>query len=228
MIKSLKLKIFSLNLLFTITLMILFVLIKEQVVNYITFLRDTYPKLLELQTNLSNNVTSYLPDLQSSLNLMTKTATKFLIIQYLVIPLTLFIIWIIFQGVIFYLLSNQKYIKKYLIKFVLTTLPFYLVILLLVRFIFTITPLVFFIALILLMYPLILLYLDKLKEWFNYKLILLYLLLLLLVFFFFVFSILTIISLLSQLNFILPLIVLILIILLISLLEIYFAKKVLK
>ena len=130
MLNYLKLRIFSLNVLFSTSLIILFLLIKDQITNYLNFLRESSPKLLELQTAIQNNVTENIAILQSSLAEITETASGFFWFQYVLMPLLILVLFILFQGYIFYLLSNSKDLKKYLIRFSIITIPAHIILLL--------------------------------------------------------------------------------------------------
>lgn len=241
MLKHLKLKIFSLNVLFSTILIILFLLIKEQIMNYLQFLKEATPKLSELQTALQNNLTENIPNLQTSISEITKTATKFMLFEYLLIPLLLFIFWVLFQGLIFYYLSNSKDIKKYLIRFAIITLPFYLFFIAILKFLSFSHPIISAIIVIVIFYYLLIIYLklDKpiklaLKEAFNsllkLKLILIYLLLIFLVILYLIIKLLIIISIMGEVygsRMLITLILLLIFILLISLTQLWFSKKVL-
>ncbi|MBU0929983.1 MAG: hypothetical protein KJ623_02840, partial [Nanoarchaeota archaeon] len=153
-----KIKIFSMNVLFFVSLIILFVLIKEQIVNYVTFLRDATPKLAELQTALSQNVTTNIAEAQTTINSITSQASNFMLYQYLLIPLVLFIIWVLFQGNIFFILSKSKNLKNYILKFALITIPFCLVTIILFKFL--LFNWIFLIILFFMLYYLLILYLN--------------------------------------------------------------------
>jgi len=241
MLKYLRLKVFSLNVLFSASLVILFLLIKEQIMNYLQFLKETSPKLLELQTAIQNNLTENMPNLQTSINELTKTATKFMLFQYLLIPLLLFIFWVLFQGLVFYYLSDSKDIKKYLIRFSIVTLPFYLLFLIILKSILSYNSIIFIALFLIILYYLLIVYLklDKpikiaLKEALNsllkLKLILIYLLLFFLVIIYLIIKLLVIISIMGEvygLRFLISIILLLIFILLISLAQLWFSKKVL-
>lgn len=231
-------KIFFLNTLFSTSLIILFLLIKDQITNYLSFLKDSYPKLLELQSSLQTNITTNIANAQSSLELMTKTAFKFMLFQYLLIPLTLFILYILFQGYIFYILSEAKDFKAYFKRFIVITIPIYLVFLIILFFFSSFIPI--FLFLILVYYTLILyLNLDTpikkaLKESLHLclriKPFLIYLLILFLIVLYLIIKFVVVISILGQiefLRFLITAIVLLLFIFLISLTEVWFSKKIL-
>lgn len=240
MFKYKTLKIFFINILFSISLITLFLLIKEQIMNYLQFLKDTAPKLSELQTALQNNLTENVPALQTSINELTKTATKFMLFQYLLIPLLLFIFWVLFQGLVFYYLSNSKDIKKYLARFSMVTIPFYLFFLILIKFVLLYNYLMFVVLFLIIIYYLLILYLnlDKpikiaLKEVLNSllkpELILIYLLLVFLVILYLITKLLIIISIMGEVyesRFLISLALLIIFILLISLTQVWFSKKI--
>lgn len=229
--KSKLLKTFFLNTLFSSSLIILFLLIKEQITNYLGFLKETSPKLLEMQTALQTNATSNIGTLQSSLSQISQEATKFYLFYYILIPLVIFVLFVLFQGLIFYFLSNSKDLKKYMIRFITVTIPFYLLLLLIIKFfnIYLLIPL-FFVG-----YYLIILYLNlnnPLKQALkkslnlNIKLFLIYILLIILLVLYLVAKFLLIISLIGWINIIAPLLTLLLFIFLFSLAEIWFSKKV--
>lgn len=235
--KSLKLKIFSLNLLFSTCLIILFLLIKEQIINYIKFLKESAPKLIELQTALAQNITSNIVDLQNSINDITKNVTNFMLFQYLLMPLILFILWVLFQGIIFYLLTNSKNIKKYFLKFSLITLIFFVITILLIKFILLSIPILFFIIFFVLFYYLLLLYLNlnkplkvalKTSLKFNLKLFLIYLLLILLISLCLLLEFILILSILGGNYFSLVILLptFLILLLLLTLVEIYFSKNI--
>ena len=235
--KSLKLKIFSLNLLFSTSLIFLFLLIKGQIVNYTAFLKSSAPKLMELQTALAQNITINIADAKSSIELMTKTATNFMFFQYLIMPLLLFALYLIFNSYIFYILSGAADYKAYLKRFILITFPVYLIFLIVALFFNSFIPIFLFLILV---YLTLVLYLnlDKpikkaLKELLNKSLtiksILIYLLLLLLALFYLIVKFIVIISIIGQIGFprfLITISVFLLVIFLISLTEIWFSKSI--
>jgi len=238
MLNYLKLRIFSLNVLFSTSLIILFLLIKDQITSYLNFLKEASPKLLELQAAIQNNVTENIATLQSSLKEIIKTASGFFWFQYVLMPLLILVLFILFQGYIFYLLSNSKDLKKYLIRFSIITIPAH-IILLLVLFSFN-SFIPAFLFLILVYYILVLyLNLDKpikkaLKESLNsclkIKPFLIYLLILFLIIIYLILKLVVIISILGQIEFsrfLITLVMLLLSIFLITMTEIWFSKKVL-
>ena len=238
MLNYLKLRIFSLNVLFSTSLIILFLLIKDQITSYLNFLKEASPKLLELQAAIQNNVTENIATLQSSLKEIIKTASGFFWFQYVLMPLLILVLFILFQGYIFYLLSNSKDLKKYLIRFSIITIPAH-IILLLVLFSFN-SFIPAFLFLILVYYILVLyLNLDKpikkaLKESLNsclkIKPFLIYLLILFLIIIYLILKFVVIISILGQIEFsrfLITLVMLLLSIFLITMTEIWFSKKVL-
>ena len=182
-----------------------------------------------------------MPTLQTSINELTKTATKFMLFQYLLIPLLLFIFWVLFQGLVFYYLSDSKDIKKYLIRFSIVTLPFYLLFLIILKSILSYNSIIFIALFLIILYYLLIVYLKldrpikiALKEALNsllkLKLILIYLLLFFLVIIYLIIKLLVIISIMGEvygLRFLISIILLLIFILLISLAQLWFSKKVL-
>ncbi|MFA5176273.1 MAG: hypothetical protein WC413_03385 [Candidatus Nanoarchaeia archaeon] len=195
MIKKTKFKkLFTINILFTVFLISISLFIKKQMSSYIQKLTLVSYQIQNIQQSLQENITSNIAAANTQLTDLNSMISNMVYFWYIFIPLSFFIIWCIFQSYNFYTLSKEKNFKKYLLRFSIITIPFYLIIIFILSKLFNqlsefslIFSIIYLIILLILPYFLLLSYLNInsikniLKSAKNWKLILLYFVLILLI-----------------------------------------------
>lgn len=116
-------KIFFIEMLFFSLTTLTIILTKLKLKAYILQIQLLSP----LVNELSQQETINLAALQSTMSLIKPLLSKYLLLQYLIAPLIIFILFILTQGFIWQTLSNQKFNLKYYFKFTIISIPLLLI-----------------------------------------------------------------------------------------------------
>ncbi len=123
MIKFLKqnYKTFLLDILLVSLITTLLVLVREIMKYYMDKIQTYIPQINELSTTLSTqNLTSYNPEqVESTLNLVNTYIQRIEILQYIILPLTIILLWILLQGLVWKLINKTSFKR-----FAVVSIPF--------------------------------------------------------------------------------------------------------
>lgn len=121
--KNSFIKIFFTEIVFFSLISLIIILIKLKLKEYILQIQLLSP----LVNELSQQETINLASLQSTMDLIKPLLSKYLLLQYFIAPLIIFILFILTQGFIWQTLSNQKFNLKYYFKFTILSIPLLLI-----------------------------------------------------------------------------------------------------
>ena len=118
--------------LFFISLFILLNYSRNKIQSYLKLIQQYIPQLDVVQSLLRESTT--LENLEQSNLLLEKISSvmnEALFFGYLIIPLSIFILWVVFQGLSYKLISENNFSKildyKFFMKFLILTLPFFII-----------------------------------------------------------------------------------------------------
>src|SRR3989344_8398191 len=116
-----KYKPFLLDTLLVSLITVLLVLTREIMKYYLDKIQTYIPQINELSTTLSTqNLTSYNPEqVESTLNLVNTYIQRIEILQYLILPLTIILLWILIQGLVWKLINKTSFKR-----FAIVSIPF--------------------------------------------------------------------------------------------------------
>ena len=116
-----KYKPFLLDTLLVSLITVLLVLTREIMKYYLDKIQTYIPQINELSTTLSTqNLTSYNPEqVESTLNLVNTYIQRIEILQYLILPLTIILLWILLQGLVWKLINKTSFKR-----FAIVSIPF--------------------------------------------------------------------------------------------------------
>src|SRR3989344_1575678 len=99
----------------------LLVLVREIMKYYMEKIQIYIPQINELSATLSTqNLTSYNPEqVESTLNLVNAYIQRIEILQYIILPLTIIILWILLQGLVWKLINKTSFKR-----FAIVSIPF--------------------------------------------------------------------------------------------------------
>jgi len=117
-------------LVFSLLFFLLFV--REKMSGYIMSLQNYAPLLVDVQTESVGQLDTIMPTINSLL-------TKVYLFQYFIIPLTIFLIWCLFQGYVWKVLNKNK-----ILKFSLLSLPLIFLLILLISYSFNVLSFAFY------------------------------------------------------------------------------------
>ncbi len=130
-VKSRFILVFIPDLLLSVSFFYFLFYAKNKLYSYLSLIQSYTPQITELKSALENNSVDYsrLDNLISNMNLLN---TKSLFLIYFLVPLVLFIIFVIFEGISFKApgIKNLKELidLKYFLKFSVLTLPLFFII----------------------------------------------------------------------------------------------------
>src|SRR3989344_5625264 len=116
-----KYKPFLLDSVLVSLITVLLVLTREIMKYYLDKIQTYIPQINELSTTLSTqNLTSYNPEqVESTLNLVNTYIQRIEILQYLILPLTIILLWILLQGLVWKLINKTSFKR-----FAIVSIPF--------------------------------------------------------------------------------------------------------
>lgn len=124
--------LFLLDLFFTLTLLLFSYFSMKKISFYILEISNANPQLLDIQSQLTGNLTNYNSTILSSTLSSVQSAVDGLYnLQYFIIPISLFLIWTIFQGLIYYFIEKTNFLN-FTKKFILITISVYIIFLTLI------------------------------------------------------------------------------------------------
>ena len=134
MIKKYKdiLLTFFLDLALVFSLLFFLLFVREKMSGYIMSLQNYAPLLVDVQTESVGQLDTIMPTINSLL-------TKVYLFQYFIIPLTIFLIWCLFQGYVWKVLNKNK-----ILKFSLLSLPLIFLLILLISYSFNVLSFAFY------------------------------------------------------------------------------------
>ena len=114
-------KPFLLDILLVSLITSLLVIVREIMKDYMEKIQTYIPQINELSNTLSTqNLTSYSPEnVESTLNLVNTYIQRIEILQYIILPLTIILLWIFLQGLVWKLIN-----KTSLKRFAIASIPF--------------------------------------------------------------------------------------------------------
>ncbi|GEM_PF-3389949 len=122
--------VFFFDLLFTFFLFAFILYARNKIYSYLSEIQNYSPQILEIKSSLENNSANY-AQLENLIDNFDVLTTKSLFFTYLIIPLVMFLIFVVFQG-LSYKYLNIKNLKEildfnYLLKFSILTLPLFFI-----------------------------------------------------------------------------------------------------
>lgn len=122
-----------LDIIFFTLVFFLLVYAREKLKAYILAIQSFTPQIIAVQQALQESV-SRISELESLLTAISPLVQRALIFQYVIIPLALFLLWCIFQSIIWKEITEkiplQKEHRNYFLRFVLLSIPIFLITLL--------------------------------------------------------------------------------------------------
>ena len=135
-----------LDIIFFTLVFFLLVYAREKLKSYILAIQAYTPQIMAVQQALAES-TSKISELESVLNVISPLVQKALIFQYVIIPLALFLLWCIFQSLIWKEITEkiplQRKYTNYFLKFILLSIPIFLITLLFLYRIWQLLTMVF-------------------------------------------------------------------------------------